>query len=493
MRPVTLLQAAVFLSATVQAFPHSPFRHRSHMKKDAPSTPKLVVAHHMVGNTYPYTVSNWASDIALAHASGIDGFALNIGSDAWQPARVSDAYQAAANSGTDFKLFISFDMSILPCSSPNDAQTLRNYITQYATHPNQLIVDGGVFASTFSGETCTFGQGSVQQGWTSQFTQNGELTGQNAVHFVPSFFIDPSTFNQYDGVMNGAFNWNGGWPIDVTTASTQSVLGGVASAISSLGSFTGSLLQNLNSSVGVFDTDTQYRNGLNAVSGGAKTYIGAVSPWFFTHYSPQTYNKNWIYLSDFHLYPTRWETLISNRASVDIAEIITWNDYGESHYIGPIEGAQPNSQAWVDGFNHTGWLDMTNYYAQAFKTGSYPEITEDKIYMWARPHQKDATASNDGVGKPSNYELDQDNLWAVVFATAPSTVTLATSDSNSQTFPVDAGVTKLTVPLTPGGYMHGTIARNGASVVDLRPADYTFQSNPQTYNYNAYVAYSGSA
>ena len=38
----------------------------------------------------------------------------------------------------------------------------------------------------------------------------------------------------------------------------------------------------------------------------------------------------------------------------DLVEICTWNDFGESHYIGPIHGAQPNSQAWVDGFDHTG-------------------------------------------------------------------------------------------------------------------------------------------
>ena len=56
------------------------------------STPKYVVAHHMVGNTFPYTVADWQDDITLAHASGIDGFALNIGSDSWQPQRVADAY-----------------------------------------------------------------------------------------------------------------------------------------------------------------------------------------------------------------------------------------------------------------------------------------------------------------------------------------------------------------------------------------------------------------
>jgi hypothetical protein len=52
---------------------------------------KYVVAHHIVGNTFPYTVQDWADDISLAHASGIDGFALNMGTDVWEPARVSDA------------------------------------------------------------------------------------------------------------------------------------------------------------------------------------------------------------------------------------------------------------------------------------------------------------------------------------------------------------------------------------------------------------------
>lgn len=45
----------------------------------------------MVGNTFPYTLQDWKDDIALAHQSGIDGFALNMGRDDWQPARVNDA------------------------------------------------------------------------------------------------------------------------------------------------------------------------------------------------------------------------------------------------------------------------------------------------------------------------------------------------------------------------------------------------------------------
>ncbi|KAI0044393.1 glycoside hydrolase family 71 protein [Auriscalpium vulgare] len=482
---------------TASASSSSPLPSASSEAPPPPSTdgnPKYVVAHHMVGNTFPYTIDNWASDIALANANGIDGFALNIGSDSWQPARVADAYQAALQSGLAFKLFISFDMSALPCASPDDAAALRKYITTYANHPNQLIYHNRVFAGTFAGETCSFGQGSPAGGWASQFTQHPELTGQNAVYFVPSFFVDPNTFSTFNDAMDGALNWNSGWPIQLTADSANTVLSSVGASLSSLASAVSSTVtKTLSQFVGSTDTDTQYLNGLQAMAPGAdgspRAYMATVSPWFFTHYSPQTFNKNFIYYSDSHLYPTRWESLIDNRDKIDLVEIVTWNDYGESHYIGPIEGAQPNSQAWVDGLNHTGWLDMTKYYAEAFKTGSFPAITEDKIYMWARTHPRDADAP-DPVGKPSNFQLTEDSVWAVAMTTAPATVTLSTGTSPPQTFQVPAGMTKLSTPLSAGGIMHGTIERNGQNVVDFQPDGFVFQGAPQTYNYNAFVAVS---
>ena len=58
---------------------------------DADGSRKYVVAHHMVGNTFPFKLEDWVQDITLAHASGIDGFALNMGRDDWQPDRVNDA------------------------------------------------------------------------------------------------------------------------------------------------------------------------------------------------------------------------------------------------------------------------------------------------------------------------------------------------------------------------------------------------------------------
>lgn len=91
---LTLATVAGTLATLVHAMPHprSPFtHHRPSLQKKDSGNPKLVVAHHMVGNTYPYTQDDWKADIEQAHAAGIDGFALNIGTDEWQPNQVASA------------------------------------------------------------------------------------------------------------------------------------------------------------------------------------------------------------------------------------------------------------------------------------------------------------------------------------------------------------------------------------------------------------------
>ncbi|CAA7261571.1 unnamed protein product [Cyclocybe aegerita] len=484
---------------------------------------KYVVAHHMVGNTFPYTLEDWAEDISLAHAAGIDGFALNMGRDEWQPARVADAYEAAKRSGLDFKLFLSLDMSSFPCDSPDDAQTLRNLVNSHASHPNQLQYNSKTFVSTFAGENCNFGQGSAAEGWKTQFTKHPDLAGK--IYFVPAFFIDPAAFKDFADVMDGDFSWNSGWPVEVTTpfaqtqleqqsnkeSSSRTILGVVTNAAGAVGdlerkleaAMTGVLSKlqlALTKFIGTRDMDEEHLSGLAQLHSTLQkrdgeadkpAYMGAVSPWFFTHYGPDSFNKNFVFLSDQHLYSKRWESIINSRDQYDIVQVLTWNDYGESHYIGPIKGAQPNSEAWTDGMNHTAWLELTQYYATAFKTGQFPKIETDKIFMWSRPHSTKAQTS-DPVPQPSNFELFEDAVWAVVMTTEPSTVTLATSDTTSKSFEVPAGVTKLAIPITPGGTMRGTIQRGGQVIVELNPKEFTFQGSPKTYNFNAFVASAAS-
>lgn len=79
--PYSLWSAVLTATALARAMPLS----SAVPKRDAGAS-KLVVAHHIVGLTGgggpgDFTLDTWKSDIALASAKGIDGFALNVGPD----------------------------------------------------------------------------------------------------------------------------------------------------------------------------------------------------------------------------------------------------------------------------------------------------------------------------------------------------------------------------------------------------------------------------
>ncbi|TCD60933.1 hypothetical protein EIP91_009286 [Steccherinum ochraceum] len=402
----------------------------------------MVFAHHIVGNTYNYTLASWTTDIMLAAAKGVDAFALNVGADSWEPGQVANAYQAARSLNTPFKLFLSFDMSTIPCTTAANSALLRSYVTNYTSHPNQLKYNNASFVSTFAGEGCKFGASTVNQGWINTLKTNLTPT-----YFVPSFFVDPATFSSQYSVQDGAFNWNSGWP---------------------MGNY------DIN-----FSSDQLYINNL-----ASKTYMGAVSPWFFTHYGPQSYNKNFIYRGDNWLFAERWEALIANRTKVQFAEVISWNDYGESHYIGPVQGVQPMSQSWVNGFDHQGWLDLMQYYITAYKTGAYPAVARDRTFLWGRLYPVNAT-SPDPVAKPTNYLWTQDFVWGVVLLSSPATVQLNCGAQATRAM-LPAGLSKISLYLTAACTVNTTITR-GANTTTFAPSNYKFSLNPPSYNFNALV------
>jgi len=402
-----------------------------------------VWAHHMVGNTYSYSRADWVTDIKAAQAAGIDGFALNVGTEQWQRDQSAVAYAAAE--GTGFKMFLSLDMTSLGCWSQADASNLVSYTSQFAKSSAQAIHNGKVLVSTFSGSDCNFGVGG-SQGWQTQYVDVLKNQGVN-IFFVPSIFSDVSTFSS-NTWMDGELNWNSAWPVGDNAISTS--------------------------------VDERYMSAL-----GGKEYMAAVSPYFFTHFGQDTWNKNWIYKGDDWLYCTRWEQIISMRDRVKQTEILTWNDYGESSYIGPIHGSLPRgSEVWTNGFDHQGLNVLTRYYAAAFKTGQYPTITKDSLTMWSRPHAKDANAP-DYIGRPSGWDWTDDNMYAVVLTTGPAQVTL-TSGSNTQTFSVQGGLTKLKIPNAPGG-MSGTVVRNGQTVATVSGRGFDYTTTPSTYNFNYFV------
>jgi len=117
----------------------------------SPSRNLTPIPHRLQGNTYSYTSATWLSEIRLASAGGIDGFALNLGTDSWQLAGLDLAFAASASSGTGFKLFLSLDMTVFGCSSYGQADQLKSLVTRYASHPNQAKYASKVLVGTFAG------------------------------------------------------------------------------------------------------------------------------------------------------------------------------------------------------------------------------------------------------------------------------------------------------------------------------------------------------
>ncbi|KAJ7148706.1 glycoside hydrolase family 71 protein [Mycena crocata] len=404
----------------------------------------LVVAHFMVGNTYRYEVDDWVYDIGLAASKGINSFALNIGNDEWQETQVQKAFTAAKT--FDFNLFPSFDMGSMPCSLSDHASLLRKYIAKYHDSASYQRLDGKPLVSAFSGQDCKFGQRSTNEGWEYAIKQ----AAPEPIHFVPSFFVDPSTFHEYS-VIDGAFNWNASWPM------------------------------------GDHDVDFAPDNSWIA-NLGKRTYMTGVSPWFFTHYGPDSYNKNFIYLADNWMLARRWELLIANRDRVAVAQVITWNDFGESHYVGPLlqDSTQPRSEAWVNGFDHIGWLDLFAHYIQAYKTGAYPAVSRDRIFLWARLYPAEANAP-DSIGPPFNHQWTKDYLWAIVMLTDPAEVVLQCGDTREK-WTVPSGLSKLKLPLKTTCAVTAFVRRGDKSVIEFSPRGFEFRTDPPTYNFNAFVA-----
>lgn len=437
--PITTMATQTQAQATTSSVPAPAAATSSQAAIASGSGPKKVFAHFMMGNSYPMSVADFAANIQSALAIGIDGFALNVGPDDWMSDRVNKMYQAAI--GTNFKLFISLDMAVMASSSISQLST---WVTNYASHPNQYFYNSKQFVSTFAGEGTTFGMSDATAGWNAF---KSSLAGQgHPIFFVPSFTaLGPAGASGMSS-NDGTFSWDA-WPTtdsEMTTAEDQA-----------------------------------YMNARNG-----KVYMAGVSPWFFTHFS----YKNWVYKSD-DLLTTRWEQLVSLQP--DFIEIVTWNDYGESSYIGQISGATPydgeiNSSSWTYGYDHTAWAGLCAYYIQAYKNAAYPAVTSNNLYWWYRSHPKTATATSDPYGKPTNYDWADDNIYLTLLLTGPAVVTV-TSGGSSQTFNGVAGKNHFQYVGFSAGTPSVSVSMGGATVLSAS-GPMAITNSPAIYNFNPVAA-----
>ncbi|WWD18650.1 hypothetical protein CI109_103103 [Kwoniella shandongensis] len=404
------------------------------------SKSKLVFAHFMVGIVSTYVESDWANDMNLAKSKGIDGFALNIGTDSYSEAQLDLAYSAAASVNGGFDLFISFDFNWYQIS---DVSGVAQMLKKYVNKPNQLRVDGKPFVSSFIGDGFD---------WSAAAQQVGE-----PLYAVP--FFQPAGDVANNAGLSGLFSW-AAWP---------------------------GQLDNVPVNASMSDSrDLEY---LAVTQPAGKTYMAPVSTWFSTHFGQEvSYSKNWVFKSE-TLWKDRWEQILSLGDKLDFLEIVTWNDYGESHYIGPYDTPHTDdgSSKWAKDLDHTAMLDFAVPYIKAFKAGSpTPIIDQDTLTYWYRPHLKSAQCDGTDIcgSKPTGNEYVSDTIFVAVMTKSGGTVTVTSGSNAPVTQDVAAGVQMVEVPMGVGKQQFELKSTGGGSGSGSSTVDISSDCWNGIYNFN---------
>ncbi|CAN8098456.1 unnamed protein product [Discula destructiva] len=292
---------------------------------------KAVFAHFMIGNTADYTDLDWADDINKAKEAHIDAFALNMASgEKMNDKSVAAVFAKAEQLG--FHLFFSFDYA---GKGPWNKAVVTKTIQKYGGSPAHFQHKGKPLVSTFEGP-------DNADDWI-------DIKAATRCFFVPSWSSlgAKRALERTGGVADGLFSWaSWAW--------------------------------------GDHDMDTYTDASYREFSSG-KPYMMPVSPWFYTNMPG--FVKNWLWRGD-HAWYDRWVQV--NWWQPEWVQIISWNDYGESHHIGPVrDHAMVAFKAGKTPFNyaldhpHEGWRTTLSFAIDLHKN-NVATVTQEGVEFWYR-------------------------------------------------------------------------------------------------------------
>ncbi|MGW5851254.1 glycoside hydrolase family 71 protein [Streptomyces sp. NPDC055254] len=174
-----------------------------------------------------------------------------------------------------------------------------------------------------------------------------------------------------------------------------------------------------------------------------------------------------------------WTHAIDDGA--DWVQLTTWNDYSESTQFAP---------SLHNG--HT-YLDLTSYYLTRFKTGSWPKIVRDTLYLTARTQfaAADPTGDQSLVMAPrKGSAAPRDTVEVLSFLTGPATVRTAVG-SAKDTHEAPAGLHSELLPLKPGT-SSAAVVRDGEPGPDVA-LPYPVDPKVEVQDLQYYGATSGRA
>ncbi|KAF7590107.1 hypothetical protein BBP40_003263 [Aspergillus hancockii] len=124
------------------------------------------------------------------------------------------------------------------------------------------------------------------------------------------------------------------------------------------------------------------------------------------------YDKNWLWRGGDTWYQ-RWQQIWYLQP--EFVQIISWNDYGESHYIGPLDdrtfdafktGRAPFN--YVNDMPHDGWRELLPFLIDTYKNGR-AYVDEEKVVTWYRPSlTKDCSDGKTSGNTASQLQLEFD-------------------------------------------------------------------------------------
>lgn len=135
-----------------------------------------------------------------------------------------------------------------------------------------------------------------------------------------------------------------------------------------------------------------------------------------------------------------WTRAIADNA--DIVQLCTWSDYSEGSQV------QPSAMR-----GHV-CADLSAYYITRWKTGAFPTILRDALYVSHRNQMADATITGGQTtffthwNRP-NRSAFRESVELLTFLTAPATVTVTIGAAN-YSYTAPAGMYAQTYPMQPG-------------------------------------------
>ncbi|KAF3009721.1 hypothetical protein E8E13_009042 [Curvularia kusanoi] len=352
---------------------------------------KPVFAHYMIGEI---TDAHTRQDIIDAKALGLDAFAMNFDQFAyWSNNTVDRLFNNADELG--FGLFFSFDHAAGHLKDPSQyADYLKNYISRksYFRLNNKPLV------STFGGENVYT--------WADFKKTVGDVL------VVPGYYqIDPTkAFSDHQNI-DGVFNWNS-WP--------QTSAGKV---------------------VVPTNDDKIFQSKAKAAS---KLFMMGISPIQFKHLDS---GNNWYRRGEDNLEYRLGQVL---DLQPDMLQLQTWNDAGESHYMGNLWDEPMSTsaaiQAQVKDRDHKGYWQILPAFIQAWKRGDRTTAnmfpTNGKVVQGAFWHHTltvDADCSSDPLGKSPDIKTAAEDAVSAIILVAKgkqnlvAVVNVGTNKLNQQT------------------------------------------------------------